>query len=82
MHRDHGGDGGGAMWPHLSSNGGASCLGRWSSSQWSYMQVGFGDGVVVVMRLAGDDAAAAALRFALLWSRASQMERARERMNA
>jgi len=34
------------------------------------MRGGLGDGAAVVMRLADDDAAAAVLRFALLWSRA------------
>ena len=69
-HHSHGNDCGMTMWPYRCSSSGASCLGGWSSSRRSYVRGGLGDGAPVVTRLAGNDATAAALHFALLWSHA------------
>ena len=78
VHRDHGGDDGGPMWPHLSSDGGVSCLGGWSRSRSSYMLDESNGGAVVVACSAGEGTMATLL---LLCSTLERHAGEREREN-
>ena len=53
MHRDDGSDSGDANVAHHGSNGGASCLGRWSESWQSYMRHESNGGAVCVVGATG-----------------------------
>jgi len=75
MHRDHGG---GIMWPHLSSNGGASYSGRWSWSWWSYVRDGLGGGAAVVACSVDEGTVATTRCGSLLW----RCEQGRKRVRA
>ena len=61
VHCDHGGDDSRAMWPHLSSDGGASCSGRWRRSRLSYVLDESNGGAVVVACLADEGTTATLL---------------------
>ena len=80
VHHDHGSDGGGAMWPHLSSDGGASCWGRWSQSWQSYVRDESNGGAAVVVCLASEGTIAMLLLLcSTLERRTSERDRERER---